>query len=96
MLLYVAATTQVVSMAIVIERKEEGHMQTIQRTIYFLGQILAESKTCYPHIQKILHGVYLVKKKLVHYFDVHPIIVVTSFLLGEIINNREATKRITK
>jgi hypothetical protein len=64
--------------------------------VYFLSQILAESKTCYPHIQKILYGVYMEKKKLVHYFDVHPIIVVTSFLLGEIINNRDTTGRIAK
>ena len=87
LLLYIVATTQVVSMAIVVERKKEGHIQTIQRPIYFLSQILAESKTRYPHIQKILYGVYLAKKKLVHYFDAHPIIVVTFFPLGEIINN---------
>ena len=30
LLLYVVATTQVVSMAIVVERKEEGHILTIQ------------------------------------------------------------------
>jgi hypothetical protein len=89
LLLYVVATTQVVTMAIVVERKEEGHIQTIQRLVYFLSQILAESKTRYPHIQKILYGVYLAKKKLVHYFDAHPITVVTSFLLGEIINNQD-------
>ena len=96
LLLYIAATTQVVSMAIVIERKEEGHIQTIQRPVYFLSQILTKSKTRYPHIQKILYGVYLAKKKLVHYFDVHPITMVTSFPLGEIMNNRDATERITK
>ena len=95
-LLYIAATTQVVSVAIVIERKEEGHIQTIQRPIYFLSQILAESKTRYPHIQKILYGEYLAKKKLVHYFDAHPITMVTSFPLGEIINNRNATEWIAK
>ena len=67
--------------AIVVGRKKEGHIQTIQRPIYFLSQILAESKTRYPHIQKILYGVYLAKKKLVHYFDVHLITMVTSFLL---------------
>ena len=91
LLLYVAAATQVVSVGIVVKRKEEGHIQTIQRSIYFLNQILAESKTRYPNIQKILYGVYLAKKKLVHYFDAHPITVVTSFPLGEIINNRDMT-----
>jgi hypothetical protein len=40
--------------------------------------------------------VYLAKKKLVHYFDAHPITVVTSFPLGEIINNQDAAERITK
>ena len=57
---------------------------------------MAESKTRYPHIQKILYGEYLAKKKLVHYFDAHPITVVTSFPLGEIINNRDVTGRIAK
>ena len=96
LLLYVAATTKVVSVAIVVEIKEEGHIQTIQRPIYFLSQILAESKTCYPYIQKILYGVYLAKKKLVHYFNAHPITVVTFFPLGGNINNRDATGWITK
>jgi hypothetical protein len=40
--------------------------------------------------------VYLAKKKLVHYFDVHPITMVTSFPLGEIINNWDTAGRITK
>jgi hypothetical protein len=50
LLLYIATTTQVVSVAIVVEIKEEGHIQTIQRSIYFLSQILAKRKTRYPHI----------------------------------------------
>ena len=83
-------------MAIVVERKEEGHIQTIQWPVYILSQILKESKTHYPHIQKILYGVYLAKKKLVHYFDAHPITAVTFFPLGEIINNQDATKQIAK
>jgi hypothetical protein len=57
---------------------------------------LAKSKTRNPHIQKILYGVYLAKKKLVHHFNAHPITVVTSFPLGEIINNRDATGWIAK
>ena len=38
----------------------------------------------------------MAKKKPVHYFDVHPITVVTSFPLGEIINNRDMTRWIDK
>lgn len=51
---------------------------------------------CYLHIQKVLYGVYMAKKKLVHYFDSHSISVVTSFPLGEVINNWDAMGRITK
>ena len=39
---------------------------------------------------------YLAKNKLVHYFYAHLITVVTSFLLGEIINNWDATRQIAK
>ena len=35
-------------------------------------------------------------QKLVHYFQAHPISVVTSFSIGEILHNRDATGRIAK
>ena len=35
-------------------------------------------------------------QKLVHYFQAHPILVVTSFPIGDILHNRDATKRIAK
>jgi hypothetical protein len=38
----------------------------------------------------------LTRRKLQHYFLSHPIMVVSSFPLGEIIQNREATRRIAK
>ena len=42
--LYIAATTHVVSTAIVVERKEEGHAYGIQRLVYFISEVLSESK----------------------------------------------------
>jgi ribonuclease HI len=38
-LIYVAATTQVVSAAIVVERQEEGHALLIQRPVYFISEV---------------------------------------------------------
>jgi len=49
--LYVAATTQAVSAAIVVERQEEGHALPIQRPVYFISEVLSETKTWYPQIQ---------------------------------------------
>ena len=44
LLLYIAATTHVVSMAIVVERPEEGHAFGVQCPVYFVSEVLSESK----------------------------------------------------
>jgi hypothetical protein len=50
LLLYVIATTQVVSAVLVVERAEEGHALLIQRLIYFISKVLLETKVCYLQI----------------------------------------------
>jgi hypothetical protein len=50
LLIYVAATTQVVSATIVVERQEEGHTLLVQRPVYFISEVLSETKICYPQI----------------------------------------------
>jgi hypothetical protein len=85
LLIYVAATTQVVSAAIVVERREEGHALPVQRLVYFISEVLSETKIRYPQIQKLLYTVVLTRRKLRHYFESHPVTVVSSFPLGEII-----------
>jgi hypothetical protein len=96
LLIYVAATTQVVSAAIVVERREEGHALLIQRPVYFISEVLSETKIRYPQIQKLLYAVILTWRKLRHYFESHPVTMVSSFPLGEIIQCREASGRIAK
>jgi hypothetical protein len=96
LLVYVAATTQVVSTAIIVERQEEGHALLIQRPVYFISEVLSETKIRYPQIQKLLYAVILTRRKLRHYFESHPVTVVSSFPLGEIIQCREASGRIEK
>jgi hypothetical protein len=41
LLLYVAATTQVVSAVLVVERVEEGHTLLVQRSDYFISKVLS-------------------------------------------------------
>ena len=50
LLLYIAATTQVVSAALVVEQKEVGHALKVQHHVYFISEVLSNSKTRYPQI----------------------------------------------
>jgi ribonuclease HI len=92
--LYMTATTQVVSAFIVVEHTEEGHALPVQRPMYYISEVLSETTTRYPQIQKMLYVVVLARRKLRHYFEAHPITVVSS--LGEIIRNPDAAGRIAK
>jgi ribonuclease HI len=96
LLIYVAATTQVVSAAIIVERREEGHALLVQRPVYFISEVLSKTKIRYPQIQKLLYAVILTRQKLRHYFESHLVTVVSSFPLGEINQCREASGRIAK
>jgi hypothetical protein len=47
MLLYISMTTQVVSAALVVEREEPRRSQKVRRPVYFVSEVLSNSKTCY-------------------------------------------------
>jgi hypothetical protein len=77
LLLYLAATTHVVSTAIVVERQEDGHAYLVQRPVYFVSEVLSESKARYQPVQKLLYAVLITSRKLRHYFQEYSISVVT-------------------
>ena len=87
---------QVVSAALVVEREEEGHALKVQRPMYFISEVLSNSKTRYPQIQKLLYAVLIARRKLHHYFESHPVTVMMSFPLDEVVQNWDATGRIAK
>jgi hypothetical protein len=96
LLLYIAATTHVVSTAIIVERQEDGHAYTVQRQVYFVSEVLSESKARYQPVQKVLYVVLITSRKLRHYFQEYSISVVTDYPLDDILRNQDATRRISK
>ena len=48
LILYIAATTHVVSTVLVVEQDEPGHAFKVKRPVYFISEVLGKSKVCYP------------------------------------------------
>jgi hypothetical protein len=96
MLLYIAATPRVISVVIMVECTEEGKELPVQRPVYYLSKVLNLSKQNYLHYQKVAYGVYMAARKLKHYFEEHPITVVSTTPLSEIIGCKDATGRVAK
>ena len=87
LLLYIVATMQLVSAALIVEREEEGHTLKVQCPMYFISEVLSNSKTHYPQIQKLLYTILITKRKLHHYFELHSVTLVISFPLDEVVQN---------
>jgi hypothetical protein len=83
-------------MAIIIERGESDTNGKIQYPVYFISEVLSDSKTRYFHIMKLAYPLLITSRKLSHYFQTHWIEVHTSSTLGKILNNMEATGKIAK
>ena len=64
--------------------------------MYFISEVLSDSKTHYPQIHKLLYVVLITRRKLRHYFESHPMTVVTSFPLSEVVQSQDAMRRTAK
>jgi ribonuclease HI len=91
LLLYIAATHQVVNTVLVVKRSEEGKDHGVQRPVYFISEVLSPTKQRYLHYQKLAYSIFTTARKLRQYFAVHPIIVVNEAPLFNILNNPSAT-----
>src|SRR3954466_884801 len=61
--LYVEAHNSVVSTALVVERMEEGKIQSIQRPIYYLSMLLNKYQQRYPRYQKLLLAIVMTSRR---------------------------------
>jgi hypothetical protein len=108
--LYIAVATEAVSMVLVVERtaqedqvalegqEPEGStwVQTIQKPVYYVSEVLQEAKVRYLETHKLLYAVLVASRKLRHYFQAQRGVVVTSFPLRAILHNSNAIGNIAK
>src|SRR3954470_7322882 len=58
--------------------------------------VLTKSQQRYPHYQKLLLAIVMTSRKVSQYFDEHPITIVSSAPLADVLNNPGATSRFTQ
>jgi hypothetical protein len=66
-----------------------------QYWLHPMCEVLPASKQRYTHYQRLAYNVFIMARKLRHYFAVHPIIVVNEAPLSNILNNPEATGHVS-
>jgi hypothetical protein len=80
----------------VVEHEEPSHAYGVQLPIYFISEVLNESKTRYTQIQKLIYAILITTRKLKHYFDGFHMVIKIEFPLGTIIRNKDANRHIIK
>jgi hypothetical protein len=68
----------------------------VQRPVYFVSSLPQGARSRYSGVQKLLFGLLMGSRKLRHYFQAHPVTIITRFPLQCILRNPEATGRIVE
>jgi len=83
--LYVAVSNIVVSATLIWEGGG------IQRQVYYVSKALIDAQTRYTRIQKLVLALFVTVRKLTHYFQSFPVVVLIEYPLRSIVENSEAS-----
>jgi len=68
----------------------------IQRPIYYVSKALIDAQTRCTRIEKLMLALFVTVRKLKHYFQSFPVIVLIEYPLRTIVENPKASGRIAK
>jgi hypothetical protein len=68
----------------------------VQKPVYFVSTVLRDARERYTMQQKLLYTLLITSRKLRHYFQGHPIKVVTDRPLETILRNPNVTERVAE
>ncbi|KAI3825920.1 hypothetical protein L1987_07661 [Smallanthus sonchifolius] len=88
LIMYLAASTSVVSAVLMTERKE------VQTPIYFVSRMLKDPETRYPDLEKLTLALVYASRRLRRYFQAHPIKVLTDQPIQKILRKPEFSGRL--
>lgn len=94
LLLYVAASHNAVSAALVQEKLKDGRVQ--EQLVYFASKVLSTSKCNMTEMAKIAYAVLMVSRKLCHYFEANKLRVSIDRGPNNLFSNPEASSKIDK
>ena len=88
--LYLAVSPNAVSAVLV--REDDKH----QHPICYVSKSLLDAETSYTSMEKLLLALVTAVKKLRHYFESHPISVMTNYPLKSVLRKPERSGRLAK
>ena len=85
-----AVSNTAVSSALIKEEED------VQRLVYYTSQAFQGAKTNYPRLEKIAFALIVVSRKLRHYFQTNPIIVMTDQPIRKTMNKIDAVGHLVQ
>jgi hypothetical protein len=98
-LLAAASPTEPISQSNALEPPKEETPEgvtKVQKPMYFISTVLRDMRECYTMQQKLLYTLLIASRKLLHYFQGHPIKVVSDHPLETILRNPNITGQVAE
>ena len=88
--LYLTVSSTAVSSALIREKKD------IQRLVYYTSQAFQGVEANYPRLEKIAFALVVASRKLRHYFQAHPIVVITDQSIRKMMKKIDAARHLVQ